>query len=78
MSERSEIRHRPLSGRRLGAALVATDAITDAPLRLDAHYAEIGREVFELSEEFEDGTPGRTLRVAMHRRSLEIIDIQQL
>lgn len=76
MNERSEIR-RPLSQRRLGVALAATDGITDAPLRLADHYAEIGREVFELREEFEDGAPGRTLRVAVNRRSLEIVEIQQ-
>jgi hypothetical protein len=76
INERSEIR-RPLCQRRLGAALAATDGITDAPLRLEAHYVEIGREVFELHEEFEDGTAGRMLRVAVHRRSLEIVGVQQ-
>ena len=78
MGERAQIGFRPRLGRRLAAALAATDAVTDAPLRLVAHYAEIGREVFELHEELERGAPGRTLRVALDRRSLEVVAVEQL
>ena len=57
----------------LAEALGALDRHTDAPLRVRAHAAGRGTDIFDLQEEFELGPRGRRFLLSVDARARETL-----